>query len=217
MNICFFGDSICFGQGISIHKGWVTRISAALDEFSKEVAVPISVTNASVNGNTTRMALERMPYDVQSNQFDILIIQFGMNDCNYWKTDNGNPRVSPEAFKANLKEIIIRARSFGIEDIFLNTNHISCRDKTKYEYANCTYQESNHYYNCLIRQVSSEFKVGVQLIDIEKHFESISEDDNYSKYLLDDELHLGLVGHDVYFEYVYPKILKCVERQLKIK
>ena len=83
IRIFFFGDSICFGQGVSPHFTWVTRLSRALDErFSSRADV--LTQNPSVNGNTTRMALERMPYDVQSHAPDVLYIQFGLNDCNGW-------------------------------------------------------------------------------------------------------------------------------------
>ena len=42
------------------------------------------------------------PYDVQSHEVDVLVVGFGMNDCNYWMTDKGVPRVSQNAFRANL-------------------------------------------------------------------------------------------------------------------
>jgi hypothetical protein len=56
----FFGDSICFGQGVSPHQVWVARIAADLAATFADAA--ITVQNPSVNGNTTRAALERMPY-----------------------------------------------------------------------------------------------------------------------------------------------------------
>ncbi len=94
LKIHFFGDSICFGQGVSIIHGWVPRIAKnLLDIFSKK-NVSINISNNAVNGRTTRQALESMPYEIQNSYPDILIIQFGMNDCNYWKSDNGVPRVN---------------------------------------------------------------------------------------------------------------------------
>lgn len=65
------------------------------------------------------MALERMPFDVQTHKVDILVITFGMNDCNYWKTDQGLPRVSPDAFEANMKEIIMRGFRFGSRTVII--------------------------------------------------------------------------------------------------
>ena len=34
IRVFFFGDSICFGQGVSIHRGWVTRIASETDKLS---------------------------------------------------------------------------------------------------------------------------------------------------------------------------------------
>ena len=121
--LVFFGDSICNGQGVSIYRGWVTRLSAVAEALSGELGYEIIVVNASVNGSTTRQALERMPYEVQSHGVDILLVQFGLNDCNFWVTDRGLPRVSPEGFEANLVEIIQRGFHFGAKAVFLHTNH----------------------------------------------------------------------------------------------
>lgn len=98
--------------------------------------------NPSINGNTTRMALERMPYDIQSRNVDILVVGFGMNDCNYWETDRGLPRVSPQAFKANMNEIVKRAYASGIKKVVLHTNHTSPVDKQMCG-QNFSYRESN--------------------------------------------------------------------------
>ena len=108
----FFGDSIFFGQGVSPHKTWVTRLSQRVSDAFAGVC-ELVVQNPSVNGNTTRLALERMAYDVQAHRPDVLVVQFGMNDCNVWQTDSGRPRVSSAAFAANLAEIIERGRKFG--------------------------------------------------------------------------------------------------------
>src|SRR5438034_624703 len=95
MHVLFFGDSICNGQGIAIHKGWVPRLSAGLSELAAAAGRDLVVINSAVNGRTTRQALETMPYEVQSQAPEVLVVQFGMNDCNIWQTDRGNPRVSP--------------------------------------------------------------------------------------------------------------------------
>ena len=53
--VFFFGDSICFGQGVSIYKGWVPRLSATLAQVGEERGRAVGVHNLSVNGNTTRL------------------------------------------------------------------------------------------------------------------------------------------------------------------
>lgn len=212
----FFGDSICVGQGVSIHSGWVTRIAAMLDEMVAKSGREIVVTNASVNGNTTRQALERMPYDVQSQGVDVLIIQFGMNDCNYWKTDKGLPRVSPDAFKANLHEIITRGQKFGAKHIFLHTNHPTTRNKINFPDSNITYEESNKEYNSIIRSVAYERCGEIHFTDIESLIIESTGGGNelIAKTLLKDELHLSKYGHDLYFKFVSKKISSIVNEIL---
>ena len=211
VKIFFFGDSICFGQGVAIHRGWVTRISASLSGVSRDFGCEVTVTNASINGNTTRQALERMPYDIQSQHADILVVQFGMNDCNYWQTDGGHPRVSPKSFGANLEEIIARAFSFGVRKVLLNTNHPTGRDHELMPNGAVTYQQSNERYNQIIREVAANFDERVTLNDIETVFKQHTGDSREAllKLLLPDLLHLSEAGHDLYFESVYPQVLKA--------
>lgn len=209
--IFFFGDSICFGQGVSLHKGWVAKISSELSLLGIHYKRDVVVVNSSVSGNTTRQALERMPYDVQSQNPDALIIQFGMNDCNYWETDKGIPRVSPDAFFANLNEIIDRALVFGTKRVFLHTNHPSGRDKVPMPHVNITYQQSNKRYNEIIRSVAQmRHSPEVILSDVEFEFERIinGRPEVLASFLLPepDLLHLSEAGHGLYYDVIYPVI-----------
>ena len=100
MNLIFFGDSICTGQFVSPHQTWVSMISSSIPS--------VTVFNHSINGDITRTALERMPHDVQEIGPDIIYIQFGMNDCNYWQTDRGLPRELEKA---------LRERGYRLEEV----------------------------------------------------------------------------------------------------
>lgn len=217
LRVVFFGDSICAGQGISIHHGWVTRISARLAEVSRTLGREVLVVNASVNGDTTRLALERMPYDIQSHPLEIMIVQFGMNDCNIWQTDRGCPRVSPRAFAANLWEIIDRGLAFGASRIFLNTNHPSGRSTDNLAHSDLTYQEQNRRYNEIIRSVAAERHQHVTLIDIEKAFQQHIGDSPalLHRMVLPDLLHLSDEGHDLYYSLVQPQVERAVLEMLE--
>jgi len=212
LRVTFFGDSICVGQGVSIHSGWVTRIAAELDQISQSRGRELVVTNASVNGNTTRQALERMPYEVQSHGVDVLIVQFGLNDCNYWVTDKELPRVSPAVFDANLREIIERGRIFGARQIILQNNHPTTRDQDLLPGGNTTYEASNRRYNAIIRSVAAELTYLVSFTDVEAAFDRITGGDRRKlmSLLLPDGLHLSRSGHDVYFDVAGDKIKRCV-------
>lgn len=208
LKLIFFGDSICFGQGVSISKGWITKIAYALE---KNNGIEITAVNTSLNGRTTRQALEHMPHEVQSQDPDLLVVQYGMNDCNIWATDNGLARVSKQAFKANLNEIIARGRKFGAKKILLNTNHPTLRNRELLPHSNITYQQSNEEYNEIIRIVAAENSELVILNDIERAIkERFKTEDEIAGLLLPDLLHLSVTGHSVYFELVYPKVLAMI-------
>lgn len=212
IGVFFFGDSICWGQGVSPHAGWVGRISRYLDAVGQELGRPVLVANAGVNGNTTRLALERMHHDVLSHGCDVLLVQFGMNDCNHWRSDNGVPRVSPAAFSANLHEIFDRARAFGVRRLFLNTNHPSTRYR-EMPPSGIRYQDSNERYNDLARTVARE-RDDVRLIDVELSFrEAIAAGRSTLAELVlpePDMLHLSLKGHELYFSIVTPEVEAAV-------
>lgn len=215
VRVFFFGDSICFGQGVSIHKGWVTRISAESSSLGHSMGTQIVVINASVNGNTTRQALERMPYEIQSQHADILIVQFGLNDSNYWESDRGLPRVSPGAFRANLEEIVARAFNFHTHAVVLNTNHPVLKQHGAVGHTTRKYSESVAEYNEIIRVVASSCRnrFNVILSDIESAFleHARGNSGEIRNLLLPDLVHLSEAGHHLYFSVTYPLVRKCIE------
>lgn len=205
-----FGDSICFGQLVSPHRTWVSRLAELLLNVLGE---GILVQNSSINGSTTRQALERMAYDVTSHHPDFLLVQFGMNDCNYWETDISLPRVSQAAFSANLLEIGDRALASGTKHLFLNTNHPSLKGAF-HHLPQLTHSASNGEYNDIIRNACELMKsrgMPVTLIDIEaawNRFLSRQRTLKLEHLLLKDGIHLSLKGHDLYFDIVSPIVAK---------
>lgn len=174
-HIIVFGDSISNGQHLSVHKGWVHLMAEVLGDRAV-------VENRSVNGNTTRMALERMPHDVLQDPPDILIIQFGQNDANRWETDNGVRRVGTEAFIGNLKDILYRAQVFNVLPMLL-TNPPVLKESL-------FLPRDNHEYNIQIREVAGQHSV--PLVDIEILFQMTKG------LMLDDGIHPNEAGHRVY-------------------
>ncbi|MDC0196961.1 SGNH/GDSL hydrolase family protein, partial [bacterium] len=140
----------------------------------------------SINGNTTRQALERMPFDVQRYGVDILCIQFGMNDCNYWETDRGLPRVSPDAYYSNLKEMVSRGFQFGARIVLLPTSHPTPHIIPNEQ--NLSYEQNRRKYSSIVREVVAE--TNAELVDIEKYFESkISQNVILTDLLMPDGIH----------------------------
>ena len=221
LRVVFFGDSICVGQHVSVHRSWVTRISARLEEVGARHGVPLRVANASVNGNTTRMALERMPQDVQKDGVDVLIVQFGLNDCNYWQTDGGVPRVSVSGFAANLEEIVDRGYVFGASRVLLNTNHPTARDREPLLFLGEPYERSNERYNEITRSVARALGDRVVLTDMEAAFrrQTGGSRDKLLPLLQPepDLLHLSEAGHDLYVEALTPPIEAAVSEAIAVR
>lgn len=110
MTIVAIGDSITSGQYLPPECAWPQQLAKLTGQ---------DVRNAGVAGETTRQGLERFPRHVQEVGPDALTIQFGLNDCNRWKTDRGLPRVSLSAYRANLREMVTRALKFDIATIVI--------------------------------------------------------------------------------------------------
>lgn len=165
-----FSDSIGVGQYISPHKTWVHKLSEWLgDDWL--------VINASRNGDTTRLALERMRYDVLSHKPNIVYIQFGINDANIWADANGLPRVSISACYSNLVEMVERCQMVGAFPVFGTNDNMKVSS-----------------YSGALRLAA--VKTNSQLI---VHSYAVPT-------LLEDNVHLSECGHQMYFERIRSEI-----------
>ena len=215
IGIYILGDSICYGQLISLHSTWATALAQKVSSY-KNLKKEIIVQNCGINGNTTRQALERLHYDITSHSPNIVLVQFGMNDCNFWNTDNGHPRVSKDCFKYNLIEIISKIESCGADYFVLNTNHLS--NKGKIYNGKIDYDQSNREYNELVREAYLELiKKGTEitLCDIEKDWEIKMQKNpsiNLKEFLLEDGIHLSSKGHKLYENKVIPIVLELISK-----
>ena len=216
IQISIFGDSIGTGQRISAHQTWVCQVSQKLmsDLFDSvpgyEKCLEVSVINDSVNGNTTRDALDRMPFTIQNQSYDIVYMQFGLNDSNYWPNNYGCPRVSKEAFKLNLFEMVFRCIDNGVQDILLATNHPTNKGLVQ----KVSYESSVRDYNEIIREVV--YKEGLQLVDVESSLlMHVAKTGLSSKeFVLPDGVHLNVKGHQFYRDFVCGELQKSVKRVL---
>ncbi len=206
MKIVFMGDSITFGQHIPSAKRWTAQVERLLHK--RFGPANITVMTNGVSGETTRQGLERFPASIQNEQPDIVTIQFGLNDCNCWKTDLGLPRVSLRAFKANLLEMVERSRRFGAREVILITNHRTLRRTPMV--SGEVYEDANARYSQAIREVASE--AGTKLCDVLLAF-ALFTDEELDHLLLPppDSLHLSVAGNVVYGDTIYPYLEAAVQ------
>lgn len=169
--IVVIGDSLTAGQHLT--EGGVPWPQLLVDHEVMAFGVP---------GDTTRLGLERFPRDVQNHEPEAVIIQFGHNDANRWESDRGAQRVSEAAFRANLAEMVQRARLFGAV-VFLCTLTPSRRSRQ--------HAEDTGRYDAIVREVA-EFS-SARLIDVRAAFGDLP-----AWLLLEDGLHLSFAGHRVY-------------------
>jgi lysophospholipase L1-like esterase len=193
----FFGDSITAGQYVSPSHHWTTLLRERLTDIG---LTHVRYSVAAVSGDTTRQGLERFPTEVQSVRPHVMTIQFGLNDCNRWQTDEGLPRVSELAFEANLLEMIGRARQFGTTQVILSTNHPTLRTTTFEDGA--TYEDGRRRYNEIVRRVAHA--ADVLLHDVDAGFAPFEP--RLAELLTEppDVLHLSAAGHAVYADLLEP-------------
>lgn len=173
MIVCI-GDSITAGQLVS--TAWPALLRDA------------DVLARGVPGDTTRLALERFPRDVQDSGAEIAVIQFGHNDANRWKTDRGLPRVSIDAYSANLTEMIRRCRAFDIQPFVCLLTPTARTDD---------FERDCRRYDNAARNAARGY--GVPYIDVRSAFGDADR-------LLLDGLHLTPAGHRVYADTVQAAI-----------
>lgn len=200
LKIVYFGDSIMVGQYLPPECSWVSLVTERLQLDNQDLDV--SYRNNSVSGDTSLMGLLRFPADVQEHYPDILIIQFGLNDCNCWKTDLGVSRVSEILFPIILKEMLLRARNLAIPRIVLMTSHPTLKGKMC---NNKEYELCNLRYASIVRALALEEQV--VLCDIRNEFKvRLTKYGCLASYLLEDGIHLSEKGHQLYSEILYPTL-----------
>lgn len=202
LTVVHMGDSITFGQYLNPARRWTALIEQRLHRLFGD-DVEVRAFNRGISGETTRMGLERFPRDVQELRPDVMTLQFGLNDCNCWESDEGLPRVSETAFRANLVEMIERARRFGARGIVLSTNHRTLRRDVLP--SGEVYEDGNERYSAIVRDVAHE--TGVDLCDIRAVFEPF-DDEALARMLLaaPDLLHLSEEGNSVYADAIWPHV-----------
>ena len=213
LTIVYMGDSITEGQYVHHASRWTElvtrRVRAKLADHINVDA--LYFFNRGISGETTRQGLERFPRDVQALMPRVMTLQFGLNDCNCWDTDHGLPRVSEAAYRANLIEMIARARAFGAEHIVLSNNHPTLRFRKLASGQNL--EERRIAYNEIVHQVAVE--TGVTFCDIAAVFADLDNASLADMLLAEpDVLHLSQRGHERYAEAIFQPVLQGINQSI---
>jgi acyl-CoA thioesterase-1 len=95
------GDSLSAGYGIKVQDGWVNLLSQRLSKQRYDYRV----VNASVSGETSNGAVNRLPALLKTHQPAIVILEIGAND--------GLRGLPTSQMRSNLSEMIISVQSRG--------------------------------------------------------------------------------------------------------
>ena len=196
--VVMLGDSTT-----AVRPGAIDRVYASrLEQSLVDSGFPVRVINAGVGGNSTTDGLDRFDKDVLTHHPDLVVIQFGINDSavDVWRNPPAtSPRVSIEAFEANLRLLIERAREAGARVVLMTTNPIRWTPKLKELYGKMPYNPDRpdgfdlpllSRYNAAARRVANE--AGVPLVDVHAEFMRGDVDA-----LLLDGMHPGDAGHAI--------------------
>jgi len=214
VTIVFFGDSITEGQHVDSSRRWTDLLADRLNRRYLDTPVGLNFLNKGISGETSRQGLERFARDVQQISPDIMTLEFGLNDCNCWISDRGHPRNSLASYRANLFEIIERARLFGAQKVIVQTNHETL--KRKIMLSGESLETARKRYNNTMRQVAAD--TGATLCDIEKAFGPMTEAE-LEEILLPypDHLHLSIAGHVRYAGIIQSYLERAIEQIVQEK
>lgn len=184
--ICVFGDSTAWGAWDLEKGGWATRLWFHLAK--REGNDYVELYNLSVSGGTTKTILARFESEAKIREADALIFETGGNDA-YEIGKEGPNQIPPEKFRANLEEIIKRAKKITKNIMFIGFNYADESKTTPVSWKDIYYKNENtKKYNAIMKEACA--KNSVLFLDI---FGLLSNED------LEDGLHPNAQGHEKIF------------------
>ena len=187
VTIAFLGDSVtqgcfeCFmelnGDINTIHdykSAYSTRVREILNLLYPRTQV--NIINSGISGDNALGGLTRLTRDVLSYHPDLVVVCFGLNDCN-------DDSVEPNDYKASLKAIFAEIHAAGKDVIFMTPNmmntyvpHTVTDDFAKKLGVMFAERQNNGYFDSFMdaaREACAE--EGVPLCDCYKIWRSLNE------------------------------------------
>lgn len=209
--IVVFGDSISRGVIFDEEKN---RHSLLLDSFANLVKTHLAgvVHNAAKFGNTLVDGLQRLQNDVLQKRPDIVLIEFGGNDCDFaWDEIAADPsaphvpKTERKTFHELLRELVGRLQAMEIVPVLVSLPPLDAEKYFRWISKNNELAQENilkyignisriyswhEQYNAAILRVAEETKT--RLIDIRSSF---LETEDYTKLICRDGIHPNQEGH----------------------
>lgn len=117
-SLCIWGTSTTWGAFDLEKGGWVNRLKIHTDRlFLKNTTVDIDVYNLGISGGTSHGIVERFEAEAAARNPGVVIIDAGVNDAAYIKTEKRH-QVEEAEFKNNMVTLVRAAKKFT-DKIFL--------------------------------------------------------------------------------------------------
>lgn len=230
-NIVLYGDSIAKGIVYDEEKG---RYAKLTDSFGQLVQRRLNgiVTNAGRFGCVITKGAEKLKQDVLSRRPDIVLLEFGGNDCDFdWEKiarqpgDLHEPNTDLERYTQTLKDMIRTLKDHGIVPVLMSLPPLDAERYFRWVSKNDDSVAANiltwlgsvsriywwhERYNAAIIRVAEE--MNTRWIDVRGAFLRAFD---YRTYLCADGIHPNEQGHQViaqelmsYLESRYRHLLK---------
>jgi len=197
--IVFFGDSVTYGYGVDPDtQSFYSRIRNIMNTG---MYGNVRTVNAGVSGDDTSEALARLAGDVTVHDPDIVVIAFGLNDCQ-------NRTMTPEKFRDNITKMI-SSMPAKTTVILATSNSFLDTGQPVYERLN----ESLEPYMEEMRRIARERKL--RLIDVHSIWkEHLKQDRMHVEQYYVDPTHPSAKGHGLIYE-AYMNVLRKVLVQMR--
>ena len=217
--VVLFGDSISRGVVYDEDKHKYTLLKDDYSTLLKD-KLKIELYNASRFGNTIVRGISKLSKDVLNNKPDIVLIEFGGNDCDFdWDAIADNPdktyypKTDFEIFKKTLKNLLQNLKDNSITPVLMSLPPIDCDRYLKWVSKYNEKSENNilkwlgsvskiywwqEKYNSAILSIADE--TGTRCIDTRSAF--LMQPD-YKKFICVDGIHPNEEGHKIIANKIY--------------
>jgi lysophospholipase L1-like esterase len=199
-----FGEGVeivVFGDSTTAPRGGIMVYADRLRESLLHEGRPVAVHNAGVGGDTTERAQARFEAEILARRPQVVVVQFGINDAavDVWRDPPATtPRVSPEAYRANLESMVSRLMEGGSRVVLMTPNPLGWREPTRRLYGRPPYdpEDADGFNRLLVDYAEAAREVarekGCGLVDV---FARFRETEKAPGELSPDGMHPGERGH----------------------